>query len=110
MNHLSENKLTNENIYDESLIHKIYYDNNAFLKALWENNSLSSFWNHNFLLIEDIKLIKGTIIKIFQSKFWKQILTSYSENDVYQSGEFIQQFCEKLIFLPFDVNNWFLWI
>ena len=98
----------NINDYDESLINRINIDN-AFLTSLWENDSLNSFQSHNFLSFDDIELIKGTITKIFKSKFWKEILISYCDNDVtkidnFQSDEFIHQFIEKLIFIPFNAK------
>lgn len=95
--------------YDNSLIYSLY-DNNQTIRALWEKNSFDSFQRYNFLMKDDIELIKQTTKKIFKSKFWNEILTRYCETDItkigfFQSDEFIEQYFEKVIFLPFDANK-----
>ena len=97
----------NINDYDEALING---DDYIFLKAIWEKNSLSSFQNYNFLSEDDIELIKETIKKIFYSKFWLEVLNLFCDNDIvnleyFQTEEFIQEFLNKIIFLPFKINN-----
>ena len=47
---------------------------------------------------------------IFKSKFWEQILTSYCDNDIaeisfFQNDEFIGQFLERIIFIPFNIRH-----
>ena len=99
----------NINDYDKSLINELYNDNIS-IEPLWKYNSLESFQKHNFLSIDDLELVKKTMKKIFKSKFWKQILISYCDNDMtdityFQSDEFIDQFLERIIFMPFNIKN-----
>mgnify|MGYP006916117409 CR=1 FL=1 len=99
----------NINDYDKSLINELYNDDIS-IEGLWKYNSFESFQKHNFLCIDDLELVKKTMKNIFKSKFWEQILTSYCDNDIaeisfFQNDEFIDQFLERIIFIPFNIRH-----
>lgn len=80
------------------------------LEYTWKNNTLNSFKNHNYLKEEDIKYLKELIKEIFKSKFWNEFIQKYCINDFipdnyFQDDEFINQFIEKIIYLPYDINK-----
>ena len=113
--YLSENEITKYNLREynkdfiESILSKEY--DCKHLEYTWENNSLKAFQTHNFLLPEDILLLKEVIKEIFSSKFWKEICDLYCDNyfidiyNVFQNEDFINQFFERLIFFPFNIDD-----
>ena len=100
------------NEYDKRLIDKLAtadYDD-VIINETWENNNLNSFQIHNYLLEEDIIFLKNTIKKIFKSNFWLYICDEYCDNDFininpFKNEDFVKQFFDNLIFLPFDIDN-----
>ena len=83
---------------------------NNILEYTWKNNTLNSFKNHNYLLEEDIKFLKELIKEIFKSQFWYEICKKYCISDFiqdhfFEDEEFIKQFIDKIIYLPFDIDK-----
>ena len=84
--------------------------NDIFLNSTWEYNNLDSFQDHNFLLTDDISFLKDTVRKIFKSKFWEEIVSNYCDNDfignnAFKNDDFIEQFLNRIVFLPFDIKD-----
>ena len=97
------------NEYDRSLIEDLL-ENKQILNLTWEKNNLTSFQHHNFLKNEDITFLKETIRSIFKSKFWEEIFDKYCdhdflENNPFKRDEFVDQFFQRIIFLPFDIQD-----
>ena len=95
--------------YDKSLFNELYKEE-IFLKTIWEKNSLGSFQMYNFLSKEDISFLKDIIKPIFKSKFWEEICSYYGDNDftekdIFKNEDFINQFLNRIVFLPFDINH-----
>ena len=95
--------------YDENLI-KDLLEVNQLLNLTWEKNDIKSFQTHNFLTKEDIEFLKETIRNIFKSEFWEEIYNNYCDNDFIESNpfkndDFINQFFERIIFFPFDIDD-----
>ena len=91
-------------------IKEIILKNDEILKYSWQNNSIKSFQEHNFLLKEDINFVKDIMKKIFKSKFWEEMVTLYydndfTSNDYFKNDLFIEQLLSRIIFLPFSINN-----
>ena len=95
--------------YNKNLLQELLKNKNI-LNLTWKKNSLVAFQSHNFLLNEDITFLKQTIRKIFKSTFWESICSEYCNNDFteinpFKNDEFVDQFFESIIFLPFDIND-----
>ena len=84
--------------------------NNLSLEDIWEHNSLDSFQKYNFLTENDIKFLKNVVRDIFKTKFWKDICDRHCDNDfipsdIFKSDDFINQYFDRIIFLPFNIND-----
>lgn len=88
----------------------ILLTNDLLLSKTWELNYIMSFQKYNFLLESDIIFLKKLLKIIFQSSFWEELLNLYSDNTLinnksFRNEKFIEQFFERVVFIPFSPNN-----